>query len=159
MSTTTLAGPREGAVQTPLTSLYPAMRVVGDGFLTPSNLVGSFATYDADLTEGEPFGVNQHLPAWDDELVFFKIRRTSRIPKVLAKLGLRAPTYHHAVALALCAPDAPLEGEIIVAHPPIGTRNRPVSRLAIRIGPGEAHLFAIAAGQVFRSAIWAVGIR
>ena len=159
MSTTTLAGPRKSAVNTTSTCAYPSMRVAGDGFLTPQSLRGSSVTADADLAEGEPFGVNQHLPRWDDELVFFQIRRTSRLPKVLARLSLRAPTYHHAIALAQCALDAPIEGEIIVAHSPIGTRNKTVSRLAVRIESGEAHLFSVPLGTVFPSPVWAVGVR
>lgn len=96
---------------------YPRMRLSGDGSLVPSALLSSKRfLYVSSFLNSHCFPDNPKLCAWDDELVFFPIRRVSRVTKVLEKLALRAPTYHHAVAFGLRIEKSPVGGPVFFPH-------------------------------------------
>lgn len=140
---------------------YPTMRLSGDGWLTPSSLKGSRAvSCDIRLYEDGRYQTNQFVVAFDDVAVFFPIRRTSRMHKVLEKLDLALPTYHHAIALAMKVSSTPVTGTIVVGHSAIGAgpTDRALMRLCLTVGK-EHSLLSIRAAHVFPKAVWGMGLR
>lgn len=155
---TTLAIPAALTFKVPDVS-YPRMRLSGDGSVIPSRLmalVGAFQpfVYVSQYLSAEHFLENPKLLRWDDELVFFPVRRTSRIPKILRKLGLRAPTYHHAAAFGLRIKESPVAGTVIFPHAPVAIG-----------GVGNCHVGFLTSGyacaaalSVYKQPVWAVGL-
>lgn len=115
----------ETAFRAPQLSDYPRMSLTGVGNLLPSQLRaekrGTMRVFDfvSPYLTDELFPGDNLLFQWRAELVFFPIRRVSRIPKVLAKLGLRAPTRHHALAFGLEIRKAPVMGHVLFPHEPV----------------------------------------
>lgn len=155
---TTLAIPAALTFKVPEVS-YPRMRLSGDGTVIPTKLttlVGAFQSfvYVSRYLSAEHFSESSNLFRWNDELVFFPVRRTSRIPKILRKLGLRAPTYHHAAAFGLRIKESPVAGTVIFPHEPVTIG-----------GIGNCHVGFLTSGyactatlSVYKQPIWAVGL-
>jgi len=138
----------------------PSMRLSGDGMLSPLILQRNHLVQCAEeLFDDNPFCRNQFLRSWSDRLVFFNIRRVTRMRKVIEKLGLREPTYHHAVALALRARSMPVTGTVVIGHPPLGTANLALSRLSVFREGNDVKLIKVGAAHVFTKPVWAVGVK
>ncbi|MDO8483010.1 MAG: hypothetical protein Q7S86_04295 [bacterium] len=144
---------------------YPRMRLSGDGAVVSEQFtapVGAFEpfVYINPFLSRKHFPENPKLGKWKDELVFFPARRMSRIPKILNKLGLRAPTYHHAAAFGLQIEHAPVSGMVIFPHPHVfieGIGNCQIS-FQSRVLKPEVRYACIANVSVYKEPIWAVGI-
>lgn len=159
---TTLAIPAALTFKVPDVS-YPRMRLSGDGSVIPEHLTSPPAIpegYINPFLSKKYFPENPELCDWEDELVFFPARRMSRIPNILKKLNLRAPTYHHAAAFGLQIEDAPVSGTVIFPHPFVqieGIGNCRVS-FESRVSKPGVRYACIANVSVYKQPVWAVGI-
>ncbi len=99
---------------------YPRMRLSGSGGIIPAALASlKHFAYVSQFLSAAHFPENPEIDPWDDELVFFPVRRLSRIPNILRKFGLHPPTYHHAAAFGLAIKDSPVVGPVIFPHEPV----------------------------------------
>lgn len=136
---------------------YPSMRLSGDGYLTPSSLSEEHADWVSIANQSINdlnFGQDTEMNSWTDELVFFPVRRMTRLTKILNKSGLRQPTCHHAIALALAVLRIPVVGAVVVAHNPVDSH-----RLCISAHRYDSYISLVSATAVFKAPVWAVGLR
>ncbi|MSU55152.1 MAG: hypothetical protein EXS46_01260 [Candidatus Taylorbacteria bacterium] len=144
---------------------YPRMSLSGDGVVIPAQLTSPAGIFESlvyinHFLSRKYFPENSELGDFENELVFFPVRRMNRVPKILEKLGLRAPTYHHAAAFGLRIEDAPVSGMIIFPHTPVfikGVGNCQISfqsRLNF-----ERRYVCISNLSAYKRPVWAVGIR
>ncbi len=142
---------------------YPRMRLSGDGTVIPLRLTSPPKTpegYINPFLSDKYFPKDTKLGSWKDELVFFPVRRMSRVPKILQKLGLRAPTYHHAAAFGLQIEHVPVSGMVIFPHPHVfieGIGNCQIS-FQSRVLKPEVRYACISNLSVYKEPIWAAGI-
>ena len=144
---------------------YPRMRLPVDGMVVPGQLTSPVGTlepfvYINHFLSCKYFPGNPKLGKWKDELVFFPVRRMSRVPKILPKLGLRAPTYHHAAAFGLQIEHAPVSGMVIFPHPHVfieGIGNCQISFQSRAFKP-EILYACVSNISVYKEPIWAAGI-
>ncbi|GEM_PF-7123690 len=154
---TTLAIPTPLTFKVPEVS-YPRMRLSGSGMCTPSRLAAlKHFVYVSPFLSEKYFPENATLCVWEDELVFFPVRRLSRVRKILDKLGLRMPTYHHAATFGLRVKDSPVAGSILFPHQPVVVPEMGECQTAFVLD-GKCRYVCACSLSVFKQPIWAVGL-